>query len=236
MMYKGVVTRIWVGLMALLTCAWIQAADEKVNLLRSPANLGSWSIEQHEQGAAEGQATSDGIRITVTRPGTEAWHVQVYQGNLDLADGADYTIRFRAKSDAPRQYQCNIGTGVPDYHSVSPVFTFDTTTEWKELLLPVQGHQRRRRRQPRPALRPRPSARHPGTRRHRHRSVRRQAIAFVMPTATSKCPCTGMTPPAAWPPTSPSSTPSRPARTAISSRGTAISSKRTPATASASSA
>jgi hypothetical protein len=125
------IARLVLGVIFLVTARASAAAD----FLRDPADPASWTFELHE--GAAGTFTRDGgaLKVQVTRPGTAAWHVQLYQSGLNLKPGGKYTVRFRAKSDAPRTYVVHTGIDVPDYHPVSDPMPFRTTTSWSSITL-----------------------------------------------------------------------------------------------------
>lgn len=68
-----------------------------------------WTLEQHAGAQATARVTPGGagrsseLRIQVERAGQEAWHVQLGQSKLALDEGKSYTLRFRARADAPRR-------------------------------------------------------------------------------------------------------------------------------------
>lgn len=119
---------------ACLLCGLSLAADSPViNYLRKPSRPANWVCGVYGSALASVNQEPDGaISVRVARTGTEAWHVQLFQNRLALQEGVKYTIKFRAKSDAPRTYTCTVGTDVPDWHNVSPTFDVPTTTQYQQ--------------------------------------------------------------------------------------------------------
>jgi hypothetical protein len=77
--------------------------------------------------AAEG----DGIRVEVTAVDGVDWHAQIFQVREDLREGEPYTIRFRAKADAPRDIALYGQIGVPDWHGIGLREQVGLGTGWR---------------------------------------------------------------------------------------------------------
>src|SRR5262249_49149042 len=108
------------------------------------ANLEDWYLERHEGAEATAQTgpTEDArrdpthvsgeprVRITVSKPGREPWHVQLVQGGLKVEAGRSYTLDFRAKADTA----CTVRASASQAHEPWSVFdskAIDLTPEWK---------------------------------------------------------------------------------------------------------
>ncbi len=50
----------------------------------------------------------------------------------DLQEGATYTVRFRAKADAPRTMVLFGGIGEPDWHNIGLLQEVPLTEEWRD--------------------------------------------------------------------------------------------------------
>ncbi len=129
--------RIAVSLIALMCCAPVVIADEPTtttdkNLLKKTADLQSWRFEQHENGKGAISVEDDAIVFTVQTPGSENWHVQAYQVDLDLKDGEEYTVTFKASS--PNRHFVLLASGIDedDYHETGLHEEFIATSEFKE--------------------------------------------------------------------------------------------------------
>src|SRR4051812_25942162 len=89
---------------ALLLCfvSAIQTASAADNMLKPTNKADSWRFEEHEQGKGKISVDGDAIVFEVTAVDGTEWHVQAFQTPLDLKDGKEYTITFKAKSDDVR--------------------------------------------------------------------------------------------------------------------------------------
>ena len=98
---RTALTRTALTLAVLLPLTLIAADDhEAENLLTEPGDPANWTLELHGEADAQlTQTDDDELHLTVTEPGEEAWHVQIYQGELDLTDGTEYVVTFDAKAD-----------------------------------------------------------------------------------------------------------------------------------------
>jgi len=93
-------------------------SDTKANLLKPTNKLDTWRFEQHEAG--KGMATIDGDAIVfdVTVTGTEPWHVQATHTGLDLMDGKEYVLTFKAKAASDRTVQVTAMIDQDDWHQI----------------------------------------------------------------------------------------------------------------------
>jgi WD40 repeat protein len=84
-------------------------------------------------GAARGTLTSEGNihRVDVTAVDDTDWHAQLVQTFDDLQEGATYTIRFRAKADAPRPMKLYGLIAEPDFHGIGLYEDVSLTEEWQ---------------------------------------------------------------------------------------------------------
>ncbi|SMO75185.1 Por secretion system C-terminal sorting domain-containing protein [Saccharicrinis carchari] len=71
--------------------------------------------------------------VSVNEAGWASYSVQLFQDNMNLPN-ATYTLTFRAKADAPRSINVNVGKGLnvdPWFDPFMDGVTFDITTEWQ---------------------------------------------------------------------------------------------------------
>jgi hypothetical protein len=108
------------------------APTEAVNIAKETANVDSWRLEQHEEGKGQMEVQDGGILFTVEVPGTENWHVQAVQTDLDLEDGETYTVKFKASS--PNNHLVSISAGVDqdDFHAIGLNEEFYAEAELKD--------------------------------------------------------------------------------------------------------
>ncbi len=71
-------------------------ADEPKNLLKPINDVESWRLELKDTGVATEEVAEEGIKFTVTEVDGTDWHVQAFQTDLDLQEGAQYTLKFKA--------------------------------------------------------------------------------------------------------------------------------------------
>src|SRR4051794_14983258 len=123
-------------LTAFLVPTLLRAADakpsDKANLLKPTNKPDSWRFEQHEAGKGMMTVDGDAIVFDVTTTGTEPWHVQATQTNLDLADGKEYVLTFKAKASADRSMQVNAMIDKDDWHMIGLSELADVGKEWKD--------------------------------------------------------------------------------------------------------
>jgi hypothetical protein len=113
----------------LLLTSSAQAAE---NMLKPTNKADSWRFEQHNDGKGTMTVDGDAIVFTVTTPGADAWNVQVFQVNLDLKAGKEYTVTFKAKADAPRSMNVWAGIDEEDWHNIGLDEAVELTKEFKE--------------------------------------------------------------------------------------------------------
>jgi hypothetical protein len=85
------------------------------------------------QGTAQATHTYEGDvhRIDVTAVDGTKWHVQLFQVFDDLQEGATYTIRFRAKANAPRSLDLAAIIAEPDWHLIGLRETVPLAENWR---------------------------------------------------------------------------------------------------------
>jgi hypothetical protein len=121
---------------ALTACLLASAADAPKpgakNLLKPTNKPDSWRFEQHEQGKGSSAAEGDAIVFEVTAVDGTDWHVQAYQIDLDLKDGKEYVLTFKAKASADRSVHCNAMIDQDDWHPIGLDENVDLTKDWKD--------------------------------------------------------------------------------------------------------
>ncbi|BET65192.1 hypothetical protein ASA1KI_01100 [Opitutales bacterium ASA1] len=104
------------------------------------AGTNGWNTEQHSGAAAGFTATNDftgggrSMRIVVTTPGTQGWHVQFNQAGHSFTAGRVYTVSFWARaSNAGTPLSVDFGyAGPTDYSTVRSVYGGTLGTTWQE--------------------------------------------------------------------------------------------------------
>ena len=99
-------------------------------------NLTNWS--QLVTGGATGTITTDAttarhgtksVKISVTKAGTENWHVQLKTNNFRVEKNRDYKIGFYAKADTAKEVRMEVMENQTWKWIVGPLY--NTTTDWK---------------------------------------------------------------------------------------------------------
>ena len=125
-----------VGLSAVAAVA-LHAADAKPadasgNLLKPTADVKSWRLEQHEEGKGTIAVDAGAIVFDVTTPGGEEWHVQAFQTPLDLKNGIEYAVSFKAKASEERAVKLQAGIDEEDWHNIGLDEEVTLGKEWKD--------------------------------------------------------------------------------------------------------
>jgi len=122
---------------------WTRASQQQPDVAFQrfkPAGAGSWRLFLQNGGAGSMEVV-DGIVVftTTVATGTD-WHVQPWQGPLQLENGAEYVIRFKMKS--PDSCTVNIFGQInqDDYHSIGLAETFVPTSEFRDYEFAFVAH------------------------------------------------------------------------------------------------
>jgi len=106
----------------------------------SDAHLGEWAEEVVSGAATFARDTSSpgagasSLRVTVTSPAAEEWHVNVSHP-LAVAKGSEYTLTFRARADTAHAVTAWIQRSGAPYDSLAWLGGVDLTPEWRTYTL-----------------------------------------------------------------------------------------------------
>ncbi len=92
------------------------------------SGVASWSLGVYGGAASTGQVVNGEYVNTITKAGTQPWHVQLTQGALLLQQGKSYTLSFKARAAAARNLEVNIGQSGTPYVSYVGNFNVALTT------------------------------------------------------------------------------------------------------------
>lgn len=95
--------------------AWAEAPK---NLLKPTNKVESWRFEMAETAKGTIKAAEDTMVFTVTETTGTDWHVQAVQTDLDLVEGKEYTLTFKAKADSARSIGVNAMIDQEDWHQI----------------------------------------------------------------------------------------------------------------------
>ena len=102
------------------------------NILKPANKAENWRFEQHEDGKGKISVDGDAILFDVTNVDGTEWHVQAFQTPLDLKDGKEYTITFKAKADEAREVGVEAGIDQEDWHMIGLQEKAELGKDWKE--------------------------------------------------------------------------------------------------------
>ena len=116
-------------LLILLSFRSAAAAD---NILKPANDAKNWRFKQHEEGKGKIAVEGDAILFEVTNVDGTEWHVQAFQTPLDLKDGKEYTLTFKAKAEDMREVEVQAGIDEEDWHMIGLQEKVELTKDWKE--------------------------------------------------------------------------------------------------------
>jgi hypothetical protein len=108
------------------------AFEDAPNLLKPTNKVESWRFEQHEGGKGEIKVDGDAIKFTVKESDGTDWHVQAVQTDLDLKEGKEYTVKFKAKASTDRSVGVHAGIDQEDWHQIGLGDSAYLTKEFKD--------------------------------------------------------------------------------------------------------
>ena len=108
--------------------------------LSAPPNDDVWDLQQVAPAAASLQNNGEEHQVTIANSDGEPWHVQLNHLGGGVQDGQVYTIRFRAKADAPRDMMLSGQVGDGDYHNICDQQYLLLNTGWRDYTVRVTPH------------------------------------------------------------------------------------------------
>ena len=104
-----------------------------------------WVLERHEGAEAalevnreselpSGVSTNDKpvLRIAVSKPGRQGWHVQLNRSGLKMRSGQPYTLTFWAKADRVCSISANLKQAHPPWEGLGFETSVALTTNWQQ--------------------------------------------------------------------------------------------------------
>jgi WD40 repeat protein len=103
-----------------------------LRLSADPRELAEARVPLKVYGTARATRVREGNvhRVDVTAVDGTHWHVQLLQTFDDLQEGATYTVRFRARADAPRQVQLYGQIAEPNWDGIGLDKAVPLTKDW----------------------------------------------------------------------------------------------------------
>jgi len=110
----------------------MRTASAAENLLKPANKVENWRFEQDEDGKGKISVDGDAILFEVTAVDGTEWHVQAFQTPLDLKEGKEYTITFKAKADDVREVGVQGGIDEEDWHLIGLDEKAELGKDWKD--------------------------------------------------------------------------------------------------------
>ena len=103
---------------AVLAVSLVAYADEVKSLFKPINKAESWRLELHNGAEGTIKAGDDSITFDATKLGGDNWHVQVFQVDLDLKEGQQYTVKMKLSASKPRNISLVGTVDTDDYHEI----------------------------------------------------------------------------------------------------------------------
>jgi hypothetical protein len=102
----------------LMMASVVAFAEEPKNLLKPVNKAESWRLEEHEGGKGTLKIDGSAVVIESTKVTGTDWHVQAVMTGLDLKEGQEYILKFKAKSEGTNYLGINMGIDEEDWHQI----------------------------------------------------------------------------------------------------------------------
>jgi len=120
-----------IALAILFTASFAFAADKPS--LGKPSNKAeNWRFEQHEAAKGTMKIDGDAAVFETTNTDGEDWHVQAVMTGLDLKEGKEYVVSFKAKGDPARTIRVGGNIDMDDWHAIGLSEDVELTKDWKD--------------------------------------------------------------------------------------------------------
>jgi hypothetical protein len=102
--------------------------------------LEGWTVERHEGAAVVAEPSDDApsalvggrsVRITVSKPGTQDWHIRFEHAGVRVLAGRACTLSFWAKADKPGKFRASIEQTHAPWHTLGGGTGFELTPQWQ---------------------------------------------------------------------------------------------------------
>lgn len=102
------------------------------NLLKPTNKTENWRLEQHEEAKATLSVDGDAVLVDVTNVDYEAWHIQLFQTGLDLKNGKEYVVTYKAKVSESCEIHIVAGIDQDDWHLIGLDDAVSLGTDWQD--------------------------------------------------------------------------------------------------------
>jgi hypothetical protein len=106
--------------------------DKAKNLLKRTNDPESWQLQLTDGGQGDMKADGDAIVFHVTEIDDTNWHVQVYQTGLDLKNGKEYVVKFKAKAPKASGLLLVAAIHQEDWHEIGLHEDLDPSDDFKQ--------------------------------------------------------------------------------------------------------
>lgn len=128
------------GEQAVLEAAWgvkDQPLGEEMLTDGAAPKPEAWRLERHQGAAAQlsaidGPDGGEAARVTVDKPGTQGWHVQLGHPGLTVEAGALYTLSFRARADRARTISAGVRQAHDPWGALGLQESIEVGPAWKD--------------------------------------------------------------------------------------------------------
>jgi hypothetical protein len=124
---------------ALLLSFGVALAADKPNLGKPSNKAENWRFEQHEAAKGAMKIDGDAAVFETTNVDGEDWHVQAVMTGLDLKEGKEYVVTFKAKGDPARTVRIGGNIDQDDWHAIGLSEEVELTKEWKDFSFPFKA-------------------------------------------------------------------------------------------------
>ena len=107
-----------VSISAVVFCCSVAYAEDAKNLLKPVNKAESWRLEEHEGAVASLKISEDAAVISPSKLTGTNWHIQIFQTDLDLKEGKEYTLKLKLTASQRRSVML-VGTiDTEDWHEI----------------------------------------------------------------------------------------------------------------------
>jgi hypothetical protein len=93
-------------------------AEDAKNLLKPVNTADSWRLEQHEGAQATLKISDGAVVFNATKLTGTNWHIQVFQTDLDLKEGGEYTLKLKLTASQRRSVLLVAMIDQEDWHEI----------------------------------------------------------------------------------------------------------------------
>ena len=102
----------------LLMVSVVAFAEEPKSILKPVNKAENWRLEEHEGGKGTLKIEGNAVVIESTKVTGTDWHVQAVMTGLDLKEGQEYVLKFKAQAGGTNYLGINMGIDEDDWHQI----------------------------------------------------------------------------------------------------------------------